>query len=73
MRNEEFDLELIDDQASAHGEELADLLRLCSAGRIYDAEQWIQEGRPIQALTCRRPRKPALVSPRLGGTLRYRR
>ena len=46
-----------------HGEELRDLIRLCSAGRVYDVERWIQDGRPIQALTYKRPRKPAVVSP----------
>lgn len=50
-------------EPAAHGEEVADLTRLCSAGRVYAAERWIQEDRPIQARTYRRPKKPALVSP----------
>lgn len=47
----------------AHGEELREFIRLCSAGRLYDAERWIQDDRPIQAVTYRRPRKPPVMSP----------
>src|SRR5574341_1490908 len=49
--------------SAAHGEELRELIGLCVAGRVYDVERWIQEGRPIQALTYRRPKKAAVVSP----------
>lgn len=48
---------------ATHGEELRELVALCRAGRVYDIERWIQEGRPIQALTYKRPKKPSLVSP----------
>lgn len=50
-------------EPAAHGEELRGLVELCSAGRVYDAERWIQAGRPIQALTYKRPGKAAVVSP----------
>ena len=50
-------------EPAAHGEELRGLVELCLAGRVYDAERWIQDGRPIQALTYRRPRKAAVISP----------
>jgi hypothetical protein len=39
------------------------LARLCAAGRVYDVERWIQDGRPIQALTYKRPRIASIVSP----------
>jgi hypothetical protein len=29
-------------------EQLAELLRLCRQGRVYDVERWIHEGRPLQ-------------------------
>jgi hypothetical protein len=50
-------------EPAAHGEELLEFIRLCSSGRVYGAERWIQEGRPIQALAYNRPKKPALLSP----------
>jgi hypothetical protein len=50
-------------QPAAHGEELVDFVRLCSTGRVYDAERWVREGRPIQALTYRREKKPTILSP----------
>ena len=50
-------------EPAAHGDELRDLVRLCGAGRVYDVERWIQEGRPIQALCYKTPRKPAIESP----------
>jgi hypothetical protein len=46
-----------------HGEELRELVQLCTAGRIYEVERWIQAGRPIQAETYKRPRKTPVVSP----------
>jgi hypothetical protein len=36
-------------ELAAHGEDLRELIQLCLAGRVYDVERWIQEGRPIQA------------------------
>ena len=33
------------------------------AGRVYDVERWIQDGRTIQALAYKRPKKPAVASP----------
>jgi hypothetical protein len=50
-------------EPAAHGEELREFIGLCSAGRVYGAERWIQEGQPIQALAYKRPKKPTLVSP----------
>lgn len=38
---------------------------LCSAGRVYEVERWIQQGKPIQAATYKRPRKARVVSPSL--------
>ena len=48
---------------AAHGEDLLEFVRLCSACRVYEAERWIREGRPIQALTYRRLKKPTVLSP----------
>ena len=50
-------------EPAASGEELRQFISLCSAGRLYDVERWIQDGRPIQALTYKRPGKPSVVSP----------
>ena len=50
-------------EPAPHGEELRELVQLCSAGRVYDVERWIQDGRPIQALTYKRPGKASVVSP----------
>jgi hypothetical protein len=52
-------------EPAAHGEELRELVQLCSAGRVYDVERWIQEGRPLQASTYQRPRRASVVSPLL--------
>lgn len=52
-------------EPAVHGEDLRDLLGLCLAGRIYDIEGWIQQGRPIQARDYKRARKPAVRSPLL--------
>jgi hypothetical protein len=49
-------------EPAAHGEELRDLIQLCLAGRAYDVERCIQEGRPIQARSYKRPRKVPVVS-----------
>jgi hypothetical protein len=38
-------------EPAAHGEELRELVQLCLAGRVYDVEHWIQESRPLQALS----------------------
>jgi len=50
-------------EPAPHGEELRELIKLCLAGRVYDVERWIQEGRPFQALTYKRPKKASVVSP----------
>ena len=50
-------------EPAAQGDDVQDLARLCSSGRVYDVELWIREGRPIQALTYERPKKPTLLSP----------
>ena len=49
-------------EPAAHGEELRELVSLCWVGRVYDVERWIQEGRPIQALTYRRLKKPPVIT-----------
>jgi hypothetical protein len=36
-------------RTTTHAEELAELNALCSAGRLYDIERWIDVGRPLQA------------------------
>src|SRR5438445_9541502 len=50
-------------EPAAHGEELRELLQLCAAGRVYDVERWIQAGRPIQAISYKRPGKASVLSP----------
>jgi hypothetical protein len=50
-------------EPAAHGDELQAFVRFCSAGRVYEAERWIREGHPIQALTYRRTKKPMVLSP----------
>ncbi len=50
-------------EPAAHGDELRELVNLCSAGRVYDVERWIQDARPIQALTYKRPGKASVISP----------
>ena len=50
-------------EPAAYGDELRELLALCVAGRVYDVERWIQDGRPIQALSYKRPQKATVVSP----------
>jgi len=50
-------------EPAAHGEELRELVQLCAAGRVYDVERWIQAGRPIQAITYKRPGKASVLSP----------
>lgn len=40
-------------EPAAHGEGLREPVALCLAGRVYDVERWIQDGRPIQAATLR--------------------
>src|SRR2546425_4164135 len=32
---------------AAHGDDVRGLVRLCSSGRVYETERWIQDGRPI--------------------------
>ncbi len=50
-------------EPAAHCEELRELIKLCQAGRVYDVERWIQEGRPIQALNYRPPNGRAVETP----------
>ena len=50
-------------EPAANGEQLRELVQLCSAGHVYDVERWIQDGRPIQALTYKRPGKASVISP----------
>lgn len=50
-------------RTATHGEQLRELVHHCLAGHVYDVERWIQNGRPIQALTYKRPKKAAVVSP----------
>src|SRR6267378_4763393 len=50
-------------EPAAHGEELRELVPLCRAGRVYEVERWIHEGRPIQAVTYKTPKKPAVETP----------
>ena len=50
-------------EPAARGDELRELVKLCTAGQVYDVERWIQDGRPFQALTYRRPGKAGVVSP----------
>ena len=54
-------------------EAIRGLHQLCRGGRLYDVERWIQDGRPIQALSYKRPRKPAVVSPILAAIRRGHR
>jgi hypothetical protein len=50
-------------EPAAHGEELRELIQLSLAGRVYDVERWIQDGKPIQALNYKRQGKAPVVSP----------
>ena len=50
-------------EPASHGEALKELVQLCRAGRVYDVERWIQEGRPLQAFTYKSPKKPAIETP----------
>jgi hypothetical protein len=50
-------------ELAAHGDELRELVQLCSAGRVYDVERWIQGGRPVQAISYKRPGKTSVLSP----------
>jgi hypothetical protein len=50
-------------QPASQGEELRELVQFCRAGGVYDVERWIQEGRPIQALSYKTPKKPAVETP----------
>jgi hypothetical protein len=40
-------------QPAEDAADVADLSRLCAAGRIYEVERWIHDGRPIHALSYR--------------------
>ena len=50
-------------EPAAYGEELRELIQLCLAGRVYDVEGWIRDGRPIQAREYKRPRRARVISP----------
>src|SRR5262249_26989085 len=50
-------------EPAAQSEELVDLVRLCSYGRVDDTERWVREGRADQALTCRREKNPIILCP----------
>src|SRR3989442_11944559 len=50
-------------QPAAHGDELRELVRFCASGSVYEAERWIQQGRPIQALNYKVPKRGTLESP----------
>jgi hypothetical protein len=50
-------------EPAAHGEELRELVPLCRAGRVYEVERWIHDGRPFQAVTYKTPKKPAVETP----------
>ena len=50
-------------EPAVNGEELRELVQLCAAGRVYDVERWIQAGKPLQAITYKRPGKASVLSP----------
>src|SRR6267378_2148042 len=50
-------------EPAAHGDELRELVRFCANGCVYEAERWIQQGRPIQALNYKVPKRGTLESP----------
>jgi len=50
-------------EPAAHGDELRELVHFCASGSVYEAERWIQQGRPIQALNYKVPKRGALESP----------
>src|SRR6266571_1741104 len=50
-------------EPAAHGDELRELVHFCANGCVYEAERWIQQGRPIQALNCKVPKRGTLESP----------
>lgn len=50
-------------EPAAHGDELRELVRFCANGSVYEAERWIQQGRPIQALNYKVPKRGTLESP----------
>src|SRR5947207_7864653 len=50
-------------EPAAHGEELRELVQLCASGRVYDVERWIQAGKPLQAVTYKRPGMASVLSP----------
>jgi hypothetical protein len=50
-------------EPAAHGDQLRELVRFCATGSVYEAEGWIQQGRPIQALNYKIPKRGTLESP----------
>ena len=50
-------------EPAANAKALRELVQLCLAGRVYDVERWIQEGRPIQALSYTTPKNRTVEGP----------
>jgi hypothetical protein len=50
-------------EPAAHGDDLRELVRFCANGCVYEAERWIYQGRPIQALNYKVPKRGTLESP----------
>src|SRR5712664_1756559 len=50
-------------EPAAHGDELRELVHFCASGSVYEAEHWIQQGRPIQAINYKVPKRGTLESP----------
>src|SRR5437016_3351500 len=50
-------------EPAAHGDELRELVHFCANGCVYEAERWIQQGGPIQALNYKVPKRGTLESP----------
>ena len=43
-------------------DEIQPLLRMCREGRVYDFEQWIAEGKPVQVVPAEKPRGCHMVT-----------
>lgn len=46
-----------------HGDERRELILFCATGRVYDAERWIRDSRPIQARCYKTPKKRTIETP----------
>ena len=46
-----------------HGDELRELVLFCATGRVYEAESWIRDSRPIQARCYKTPKKRTIETP----------